>query len=54
MDLLLERAGFFVCNQKNKMIRRAVERELNEIKMKIHKNTNWWWRSNFLQIREEK
>lgn len=51
MDLLLERAGFFVCNQKNKMIRRAVERE---IEMKIYKNTNCWWHSNFLQIREEK
>jgi len=25
-----------------------------KIKMKVYKNTNWWWRSNFLQIREEK
>jgi hypothetical protein len=33
MDLLLERAGFFVYNQKNKMVRRAVEREF-EIKLK--------------------
>jgi len=31
MDLLLERAGFFVLIPKNKMIRRAVEREF-EIK----------------------
>jgi len=28
MDLLLERAGFFVLIPENKMVRRAVEREL--------------------------
>jgi uncharacterized protein with HEPN domain len=36
--------------EKNKMVRRAVERELEIIKMKIYKNTNWWWQNNFLQL----
>jgi hypothetical protein len=32
------------------MVRQAVERELEIIKMKIYKNTNWWWQNNFLQL----
>jgi uncharacterized protein with HEPN domain len=48
IEKYIENIDFFQ-NQKNKMVRRAVERELNKIRMKAFQNTNWWWHRNFLQ-----
>ncbi len=50
MDLLLEKGRFFCLQTKNKTDRKTVGKESNKVEMKITKNTNWWWRNNFLQI----